>query len=57
MDSDTTKRLVLTRVGEWDPDMPGRSWFDVRQIQQLAAQQVGVGEFVRRNPEAALDHG
>jgi hypothetical protein len=57
MDSDTTRQLVLTRVGEWDPDVPGASWFDVRHLQQVAAQEVGVGEFLNRNPEAALDHG
>lgn len=57
LDSDTTKRIVLARIGEWDPDIPGASWFDVRPIQEIAAQEVGVREFLRRNPEAALDHG
>ncbi len=57
MNSETTKRVILARVGEWDADIPGASWFDVRILQQIAAQQVGVGEFLRRNPEAALDHG
>jgi hypothetical protein len=57
MDSETTKRIVLARISEWDTAIPGASWFDVRPIQQIAAQEVGVREFVRRNPEAALDHG
>lgn len=54
LDPETTKKLVLARVKEWDTAMAGVEFFDVKE---LVGNDQEPAEILARSPEAGLDHG
>lgn len=57
MTPDDTLKVMLARIQEWDTDMPGALFFDTDALSDYAVYAVKADSFIRKSPEAGLDHG